>query len=201
MPIMTHSDVIYAPTDVSARWLVERNINQTVTMKLRPRMGINTIDGYLLKNSFSVGATPFDVTVRSVDSSRSILIVDYIPSGQTYTYYVLSYELTHIIPSETQLISASVDVITSAYTDGNGQTISGRLHVSNSINGGTNKSIETPSYIFNPLGDSYTFDITPFTSGYINSLNGYLYVEFRAWIVNEDPLSLTINPITIQYRW
>lgn len=193
-------------------WIIERNINQTVTRKLRIKTAHHTAKNDGAVASFwtlPTGLTP------TFDAYGSDFTVDYdhTTTGGNQRKYIIDFELTHIIPPETKLVyvDAKTTLSVSAGTPIAATYVG--MRVNNEITQVTSlghKDISRPAtapyyHVYTASPETYNF-IAQESDGdfddYINSINGYLTIQlFANFLDNTNDITLVIEPITIKYRW
>lgn len=186
------------PTYVTgAHWIVERNINQTVTRKLRLAdarhfSGLTTTANVM----WTLDAA---LTVSFPEATSTSCKVNYT-TGNGAKYYSILFELTNLLPDNVRLIQADVS------TTGNNPTNRGSLSALPVVR----NSIGPKSYPGFPILYGYTSAAEPYIfnfpeanlSEYINDKNGYLTLTFLISMESAaGDVDLTINYVQVKYRW
>jgi len=192
---VSSTDVIHVPANAYFNWISERNINQTITRKLRISAARHLCDGGIgtpYDGSFwtlSAGFVP-----KYIDEYYNECEIGYAGGSGSLNYTVI-FELTHIIPANVKLVSVSED--TSADTSAAG-TITCYLDVKNETSLIT-QSTAASAHNYPINTSSYTF--VHGLSDYINDINGSLIIQIRASFSSANSMMLQLSPVEITYRW
>jgi len=201
----TNTNVIYAPTDVSARWIVERNINQTVTIECRPMTGLHaqrdyyaSTDGFwtsLAGLSASISETVIGVPNYNVVTAA----YNHTTAGAGYYGYHITYDLGNIIPIRSKLIEVSFQNESHTYT---GSTYH---YFAKIILRTEDSSYVSKTQNYSNADTLYTLtleDNIDFTDVYNKNPSNYLIVMCQI-AFESDTANLTgdFYPLNVTYRW
>lgn len=178
-------------TSVNAKnWILERNINQTVTTAYNVSMGQHTFGS--LHRVFP-GTVPGGMDIWSQDDPTATVRIIYTSGSGLLDNYQWTIPVYALIPKRTRIVRAYVGVtntslttISSPYT----LTITDPIAVvSDSDSGNLQFSL---------------FDnliVTPSTNVYQNTEDGAVMVRFNLSMQSGNSLTVLIGNIHVQYRW
>ena len=194
----------------SSSWIAERNINQTVTRKIKVSTARHVWG--------STASTPYkgqlwnldtNLTARFDDGYYTDLWVAY-SDGDGTKYYTVISELTHVLPPEVKLTGVTVE--TSADLDSDGYiSASGYVSVLSDNSFGSKKyPVSTTGHAYtSATASSYTWIYTE--SGLVNfynKINGSLILQMHIVFSssgNPSPGSASalweITDVSVSYRW
>jgi hypothetical protein len=173
----------------ATNWILERNINQTVTMAFNSSSGQHT--GGSVHRIFP-GTLPSGIDAWSQDDPASTVKIIYISGSGLLDNYQWTIPAYALIPKRTKIVRAYVTVTNTSLT-----TISSPYSLTIIDPIAATSDSDSGNLQFS-LSDSAI--VTP-TSVYQNTEDGVVMVRFNLSMQSGNSLTVNISNIHIQYRW